>query len=90
MSEADLDHIEHVLRKGAVNILSRGYGDCRIESTMVSNVWRVRYFNSTNKLILDTIEVTDVPKVACAAQEDIEDAAQRLQEMLESYWRDMH
>lgn len=90
MSDEDSTHIDSVLGQGAVRILSRGYGDCRIESTHSPRVWRVRYFNSTNKLILDTIEVTDVPKVACAAQEDIDDSARRLAEMIGSYWNDLN
>jgi hydrogenase-1 operon protein HyaF len=44
-------------------------------------VWRVRYFNSMDTLILDTIEVTGVPEVACAAREDVADSAERLGEI---------
>ena len=71
--------------QGTVTILSRGYGNCRISSTGVRNAWRVRYFNSREVVILDTIEITDVPQVACAAPEDLEDSAQRLGEILEVY-----
>ncbi|KEA65671.1 Hydrogenase maturation factor HoxQ [Marinobacterium lacunae] len=71
------------LGRGIVTILSRGYGNCRIGSTAVPAVWRVQYFNSTDQLILDTLEVTDVPQVACAAREDLEDSAERLREMRE-------
>jgi hypothetical protein len=53
------------------------------------HVSRVRYFNSSNKLILDTIEVVDIPQPACAAEEDIDDSAHRLAEMLEFYWSDL-
>jgi hydrogenase-1 operon protein HyaF len=41
----------------------------------------VRYFNSMDTLILDTIEVSAVPEVACAAVEDIADSAIRLREI---------
>jgi hydrogenase-1 operon protein HyaF len=48
-------------------------------------VWWVQYFNSQDMNILNTLEVVDVPAVACAAQEDINDSADRLSEILEIY-----
>ena len=71
---------EH-LGEGAVVILSRGYGNCRIASTATPHIWRVQYFNSTDQLILDTLEVTSIPQVACAADEDLQDSAERLREI---------
>lgn len=71
------------LGQGAVVILSRGYGNCRIGGCAVPGIWRVQYFNSTDQLILDTLEVVEIPQVACAAKEDLEDSAERLQEMRE-------
>ena len=71
------------LGEGPVLLLSRGYGNCRIASTATPGIWRVQYFNSSDLLILDTLEVTAIPQVACAAQEDIEDSAERLAEIRE-------
>jgi len=85
LSEDDQAYLERRLGQGAVTILSRGYGNCRISSTAVKNAWRVRYFNSREAVILDTIEVTTVPAVACAAKVDLEDSASRLYEILEVY-----
>jgi len=68
-----------------VVILSRGYGNCRITSTATRHVWWVQYFNSQEILILNTLEISEVPAVACAAQEDIDDSAQRLLEILEVF-----
>ena len=83
MNRADIDHLDNVLGRGDIVILSRGYGNCRIESTAMSRVWRVRYFNSQDALILDTIEVVDIPGVAMAAREDLEDSGERLLEIIE-------
>ena len=85
LTEEDLAYLDRRLGQGAVTILSRGYGNCRISSTAVKNAWRVRYFNSREAVILDTAEVVDVPAVACAAKEDLEDSAQRLGEILGVY-----
>jgi hydrogenase-1 operon protein HyaF len=81
----DIDFLSARLGSGPVVILSRGYGNCRITSTATRNVWWVQYFNSQETLILNTIEISDVPEVACAAQEDIDDSAHRLLEILEVY-----
>ncbi len=84
-SEADLAFLDRVLGSGNATILSRGYGNCRITSTGTRRVWWVQYFSSQDAMILNTLEVTDVPEVACASQEDLEDSAGRLEEILEVY-----
>ena len=74
----DLDYLAVHLGGGPVTILSRGYGNCRISSTALPHTWWVQYFNSMDQLILNTIEVDDVPAVALAAPEDLEDSVVRL------------
>jgi hydrogenase-1 operon protein HyaF len=85
LTDEDQAYLDQRLGQGPVAILSRGYGNCRISSTAVKNAWRVRYFNSREVVILDTIEVVNIPAVACAAKEDLEDSAQRLGEILGVY-----
>lgn len=84
-TEEDLAFLAQRLGKGAVTILSRGYGNCRISATATENVWWVQYFNSQDVLILNTLEVANVPSVACAAAEDIGASRERLQEILGAY-----
>jgi hydrogenase-1 operon protein HyaF len=72
-----------VLGTGRVLILSRGYGNCRITSTRVPHTWRVVYYNSQDQVILNTVEVGELPAVACAAAEDIADSRERLAEVLQ-------
>jgi hydrogenase-1 operon protein HyaF len=85
LSDEDVSFLDARLGPGPVTILSRGYGNCRISSTGTRNGWYVRYFNSREAVILNTIEITDIPNVACAAPEDLEDSAQRLGEILGVY-----
>ncbi|MBL8572233.1 MAG: hydrogenase expression/formation protein [Hyphomicrobiaceae bacterium] len=80
----DLVLIEATLGAGPTTILSRGYGNCRITATGWPNVWWVRFYNSMDTLILDTIEVIDIPVVALAAAEDIADSAERIGEVMEA------
>jgi hydrogenase-1 operon protein HyaF len=82
VSPEDLEYIFDALGVGSVTILSRGYGNCRITSTRLAHVWWVQYFNSMDQIILNTIEVVDVPEVALAADEDYQDSIERLGEWL--------
>ncbi|MEK9712215.1 MAG: hydrogenase expression/formation C-terminal domain-containing protein [Thalassolituus sp.] len=84
-TEQDLMFLDSRLGLGNTTILSRGYGNCRITSTGTKNVWWVRYFNSQDKNILNSIEICLTPEAACAAAEDIEDSTVRLAEILEIY-----
>jgi hydrogenase-1 operon protein HyaF len=83
LSPEDQQVLERALPVGGVAIMSRGFGQCRISSTLARDVWRVQYFNSMSTLILDTIEVVEVPDVAVAAPEDLADSRERLAELLE-------
>lgn len=80
----DLAWLDEALGEGAVTVLSRGYGNCRITATALPHVWRVQYYNSMDVLILDTFEVTTVPEVVLAASEDLVDSGARIREVLEA------
>lgn len=79
------DHraLEQALPVGPVAIISSGFGSCRVTSTLARDVWRVQYFNSMNTLILNTLEIVEVPEVALAAPEDLADSRTRLVELAE-------
>jgi len=83
LSPSDIAYLDHRLGTGRVLILSRGYGNCRITNCCVHNTWRVVYYNSQDAVILNSVEVTDMPEVACAAPEDLQDSAERLEEVLQ-------
>ncbi len=83
VSDADLDTLYDWLGHREVSILSRGYGNCRITSTRLKNVWWVQYFNSMDTLILNSIEVVGMPDVALASAEDFADSVARLREYLD-------
>jgi hydrogenase-1 operon protein HyaF len=82
LTPEDSAHLDALLEGGSVVILSRGFGNCRISSTAARNVWRVQYFNNMQTLILNTIEVTEMPEVAMAAREDLLESHSRLVELL--------
>ncbi|HMW76704.1 MAG TPA: hydrogenase expression/formation protein [Rhodocyclaceae bacterium] len=83
VSDADLDTLYGWLGHREVSILSRGYGNCRITSTRLKNVWWVQYFNSMDALILNSIEIAAMPEVALASPEDFADTLERLADYLD-------
>lgn len=82
MTPEDIAYIDAHLGGGNSGVFSRGYGKCRVMSTQLQHVWRVQYFNGMNQVLLDTIEICRIPEVVLAAEEDRQDAKQRLQEAL--------
>ncbi|MFT7774481.1 hydrogenase expression/formation protein [Roseateles sp.] len=82
VSMEDIGFLDHHLGTGRVLILSRGYGNCRITNTCRPNTWRVVYYNSQDLVILNAVEVSELPEVAQAAIEDLQDSHERLQEVL--------
>jgi len=83
LSPEDTAHLDAVLDGGSVVVLSRGFGNCRISSTAARNVWRVQYFNNMQTLILNTIEVVEMPEVALAAREDLAETRNRLADLVQ-------
>ena len=83
LSPEDAGHLDRVLEGGSVVILSRGFGNCRISSTAARNVWRVQYYNNMQTLILNTIEVVEMPEVAIAAREDMVETRDRLADLVQ-------
>jgi len=78
----DIAWLDHQIGTGRVVILSRGYGNCRITNARLPNTWRVVYYNSLDKVILNSVEVVDLPEVASAAPEDLRDSHTRLADIV--------
>lgn len=78
----DIAFLDHQLGTGRVLLLSRGYGNCRITNTRHPHCWRVVYYNAMDSVILNTVEVVDMPEVAMAAPEDLRDSHERLLDVL--------
>ncbi len=80
----DLAWLDERLGRIGFSVLSRGFGNCRITATALPHVWWVQYFNNMEKLILNSIEIVDVPEVALAAAEDHAETIIRLDEWIVS------
>jgi len=80
----DLAWLDEQLGRISFAVLSRGFGNCRITATALPYVWWVQYFNNMEKLILNSIEIVDIPAVALAAAEDHAETIVRLEEWIVS------
>jgi hydrogenase-1 operon protein HyaF len=87
MNEADMAFLKQTLNLGPVQAVSRGYGTCRVTLTGQRHIWSVQYLNAMDTVILDTLEVGDVPVAISAAVEDFQDSAERLGEILDTYFQ---
>lgn len=83
MSPADMAHLKATLGVGPVEGVSRGYSSTRVTSTRIRNIWSVQYLNTMETVILDTLEIGGIPVALLAANEDFEDSAERLAEILD-------
>jgi len=82
LTAADEAELERELGQGSVQILARGYGNSRVRSTLRPYTWRVQYYNTEDREILNTIEICDVPEIACAAPQDLKASVLRLSELV--------
>lgn len=85
MTPADSAFLAKVLGESGVRISSGGYGAARIVMTGIRHVWAVQYLNGLGDVILDTLEIGDLPDAVLASSEDFEDSAERLSDMMEAY-----
>ncbi len=85
LSEADEGLLTGVLGRASLELRSGGFGECQVFATRYRHVWAVQYINAMGHVILDTVEVGDVPTAVTAASEDLEDSALRLGQILEAY-----
>jgi hydrogenase-1 operon protein HyaF len=87
MTPEDMTFLQETLGVGPVTLVSRGYGTCRIAATAARGVWSVQFYNSMDVIVLDTLEIGDVPGAARAAEDDFRDSAERLSEIEDAYFR---
>lgn len=86
MTPADMAYLQACLGSGKVALAAGGYGSCRVLATGARHVWSVQYSNASDEVVLDTLEIGDVPTAVLAATEDFRDSAGRLREIAAAYF----
>lgn len=71
LTSVDQAWLETQLGRGSVAAVSLGFGRCEVLATAWPDVWWVRYFNDQGHLILNSLEITDLPVAAQADAADI-------------------
>lgn len=87
LASTELQALDQRLGTGPVSGVCLGFSTTRFASTALQNVWRVRYFDQAERLILDTIEIVHVPEAIAAQREEIRQSVGRLQELAERLLR---
>lgn len=80
----DLQFLAQSLGQGPVTVLTRGRGHCRINSTRLPYVWWLQHYAASDSMILNTLEVIDVPAAVCVSQHELAIGAMRFAEALQS------
>lgn len=83
VTPADLEWLDRMLGTGPVGLFSTGYGKCTVIATGWRHVWRVRYFDGSNRVLLDTLDITRIPEVVVASAEDLADSLRHLREIVQ-------
>lgn len=82
VTPADIAWLETMLGEGTIAFFSTGYGKCTVTATGWRHVWRVRYFDGSNRVLLDTLDITRIPEVVIAAPEDLADSLRHLRDII--------
>lgn len=85
IDEDMLTALEAQLDIDEVTMLSTTYGNCMINATSAINTWWVKYFDADDRVILNTLEVVDIPSIAKASYQDIALSGLKLKSLLAHY-----
>lgn len=70
--------LEEILGQGEVKIELNSLGKSIFQETSYSGVWLITHYNEENELISKIVEITYLPDMVLAQQEDIKSALDRL------------
>ncbi|WP_348632753.1 hydrogenase expression/formation C-terminal domain-containing protein [Rhizobium sp. NXC24] len=87
MSIEDANFLQATLGAGPVQLTSRGYRTCRVAAAGPRNVWSVQFYDSMDKIVLDMLQIVDIPSIAIATEEDFRDSAVHLRNIEEAYFK---
>lgn len=85
INDDELTSLEAQLDIGEVTMLSTVYGNCMINATSCMNTWWIKYFDAYDRVILNTLEVVDIPSIAKASYKDISFSGLKLKSLLAHY-----
>jgi hydrogenase-1 operon protein HyaF len=79
---ADEEHLLSQLGNGEIMIEFNSLGRSLIRETAYSGVWLIDHRNADDQRIALQIEITPIPSILSAQQEDVRDAIERLDDLL--------
>ncbi|GEM_PF-6906634 len=82
MNDGELEELANQLGVGQVDLYSKAYGNCQISATSCVNTWWIKYFDAQENVMLETLEIVDIPTIASSSYRDIALSAMRLKNIL--------
>lgn len=81
----DDEILKETLGYGEINVSIDAMGLSEIYETSIAGIWWVSHFNVQDENVGEYIEVTALPELLKTSQQEIEQAEQRLQELIDHY-----
>lgn len=81
----DYEQLKKTLGKGEIDVSIDAMGPSSIYETAFPGIWWVTHYNSENENVAEYIEITTLPVLLKTSHEEIEQAEQQLQQLIDNY-----
>lgn len=82
LTPADYELLRATLTEGEVHAHINAIGNSDIHETCYPGVWWLTYYNAEDDVVAELLEVTSVPQILKAPEEDMRDGLARLRDRL--------
>jgi len=81
----DYELLKETLGYGEVHVTIEAMGPTEIYETAIPGIWWVTHYNSQDENVAEYIEITPLPELIKTSQQDIKQAEQQLQQLIDNY-----
>lgn len=82
LTPTDYELLRNTLAEGEVHAQINVIGNTEVRETLYPGVWWLTYYNAEGDIVADLLEITSVPEILKAPEEDIRDGLIRLRDLL--------
>lgn len=82
LTPTDYELLRSTLAEGEVHAQINVIGNTEVRETLYPGVWWLTYYNAEGDIVADLLEITAVPEILKAPEEDIRDGLVRLRDLL--------
>lgn len=85
MFPGDYEQLKETLGYGEIHVSIDAMGPTEIYETAIPGIWWVSHSNSEDENIAEFIEITALPAILKTDEQEIHQAGQKLQQLIDSY-----